>query len=172
MWRKPEPSRVIRSTLQPGIGQSLFMLRPRGFRLPPPTPVLTLTIHAKCGSATAAGQVTATTLMMLPVVLVVDRPWQLPMPGHTSWAAILGLALLCTALAYVIYFRILAAAGATNLLLVTFLIPVSAILLGSQILGERLELWQFAGMGLIGLGLTAIDGRLIGLLSRTAIPAA
>jgi drug/metabolite transporter (DMT)-like permease len=118
---------------------------------------------------TAAGQVTATTLMMLPVVLVVDRPWQRPMP---SWAAILGLALLCTALAYVIYFRILAAAGATNLLLVTFLVPVSAILWGSQILGERLELWQFAGMGLIGLGLAAIDGRLVGLLRRTAIPAA
>src|SRR5215213_9000436 len=57
MWRKPEPSRVIRSTLQPGIGQSLFMLRPRGFRLPPPTPVLTLTIHAKCGSATPKGEV-------------------------------------------------------------------------------------------------------------------
>jgi hypothetical protein len=51
MWRKPGPSRVIRSTLQPGIGQSLFMLRPRGFRLPPPTPALTVAIHAKCGRA-------------------------------------------------------------------------------------------------------------------------
>ena len=50
----------------------------------------------------------------------------------------LGLALLSTALAYVLYFRILATAGATNLLLVTFLIPVSAIVLGVAVLGERL----------------------------------
>ena len=74
------------------------------------------------------------------------------------------LALLSTALAYVLYFRILAAAGATNLLLVTFLIPVPAILLGAMVLGERLEPRHFAGMALIGLGLAMIDGRIAGLL--------
>jgi drug/metabolite transporter (DMT)-like permease len=108
---------------------------------------------------TAAGQVTATTCMMLPVLLLVDRPWTLPVPGTRTLLAITGLALLCTALAYVIYFRILAVAGATNLLLVTFLIPVSALLLGGLVLGERLEPRQFGGMGLIALGLAAIDGR-------------
>jgi drug/metabolite transporter (DMT)-like permease len=115
---------------------------------------------------TAAGQVSATTLMILPVALIVDQPWSLPLPGLATWGALAGLALLSTALAYVIYFRILAAAGATNLLLVTFLIPVSALVLGMTILGERLDLRHFAGMALIGLGLAAIDGRPVGLLAR------
>jgi drug/metabolite transporter (DMT)-like permease len=73
---------------------------------------------------------------------------------------------LSTALAYLIYFRILASAGATNLLLVTFLIPASAIILGGSLLGERLAPQHFAGMALIGLGLAAIDGRLPRLLRR------
>ena len=77
----------------------------------------------------------------------------------TTWGALLGLAALSTALAYVIYFRILARAGATNLLLVTFLIPVSALLLGIGILGEVLQTRELAGMALIGVGLAAIDGR-------------
>ena len=118
---------------------------------------------------TAAGQVTATSVLILPIVLLVDRPWQLAAPSPAAWAAILALALLCTALAYVVYFRILAAAGATNLALVTFLIPVSAILLGAVVLGERLEPRHFAGMALIAAGLAAIDGRLLRLLRRHAL---
>ena len=110
--------------------------------------------------ATAAGQVTASTLMLLPIAIVVDRPWTLPVPSASVWGAILGIAALSTALAYVLYFRILATAGATNLLLVTFLIPVSAILLGVVVLGERLDPRHFIGMALIGCGLAAIDGRL------------
>ncbi len=109
---------------------------------------------------TATGQVTASSLMLLPVMLVVDRPWRLPAPSLDSIAAVLGLALLSTAVAYILYFRILATAGATNLLLVTFLVPVSAILLGLLVLGETLEPRHFIGMALIGLGLAAIDGRL------------
>lgn len=110
---------------------------------------------------TATGQVTGTVLMALPIALAADRPWTLPAPGLVTWGALGGLALLSTALAYVIYFRVLAAAGATNILLVTFLIPVSALLLGSTVLGERLVPRQLAGMALIGLGLAAIDGRLV-----------
>jgi drug/metabolite transporter (DMT)-like permease len=110
---------------------------------------------------TAAGQITCSAIMMIPIALIVDRPWLLPVPGARTWGAIIALALLCTAIAYVIYFRLLATAGATNLLLVTFLIPISALFLGMTILGERLDLRHFAGMGLIGLGLAAIDGRLL-----------
>ena len=116
--------------------------------------------------ATAAGQVTASTVVLVPLALAVDRPWQLALPGVEVWTAIVGLALLSTALAYVLYFRILATAGATNLLLVTFLIPVSALLLGSLVLGERLDPKQFLSMVLIGLALTAIDGRPLTLLAR------
>lgn len=107
----------------------------------------------------AAGQVTGTTVMMLPIALLVDRPWTLAAPHPTTWGALIGLALLSTAIAYVIYFHLLAVAGATNLLLVTFLIPVSALLLGMIVLGERLDPRHFVGMALIGLGLAAIDGR-------------
>lgn len=111
-------------------------------------------------AVTAWGQVTLTTLMMLPIVALADRPWTLAMPGGTTILALLGLGILSTALAYVIFFQILESAGPTNLMLVTFLIPVSAILLGSLVLGERLAWTQVVGMTLIGLGLAAIDGRL------------
>lgn len=109
---------------------------------------------------TAWAQLTVTSLVMTPVVALVDRPWALAMPGLPAIAAVVALAVLSTALAYIIFFRILASAGPSNLLLVTFLIPVSAILLASLFLGERLAWTHFAGMGLIGLGLAAIDGRL------------
>lgn len=113
----------------------------------------------------AAGQVTASAVLILPIMLLVDRPWTLAAaPSLTVWLALAGLALLSTALGYVLYFRILAAAGATNLLLVTFLIPVTAILLGAVVLGERLEPRHFAGMALIGAGLALIDGPIAGLL--------
>ncbi|MCU0491990.1 MAG: DMT family transporter [Chloroflexaceae bacterium] len=110
---------------------------------------------------TATGQITCTSLLMLPVVLLLDQPWALPAPSLVTWGALLGLALLSTALAYIIYFRLLATAGATNLLLVTFLIPVSALLLGMGLLGERLNWQDFVGMACIGLGLAAIDGRVL-----------
>ena len=113
----------------------------------------------------ASGQVSASTLLILPIMLIVDRPWTLPsIPSLTVWAALVALALLSTALAYVLYFRILAVAGATNLLLVTFLIPPMAILLGAAFLGERLALRHFEGMALIGVGLAIIDGRICRLL--------
>ncbi len=116
--------------------------------------------------ATAAGQLTASTLLLAPLALIVDRPWSLPAPGPAALASLVGVALLSTALAYVLFFRILARAGATNLSLVTFLIPVSAILLGVVVLGETLLPRHLAGMALIGLGLAAIDGRAFDRLRR------
>lgn len=108
---------------------------------------------------TAAGQVIASTVLLLPAMLLIDRPWTLAMPGMQTWVAMLVLGTVSTAGAYLIYFRLLASAGATNILLVTFLIPVSTILLGTLVLHERLEPKHFAGMALIGAGLAAIDGR-------------
>ena len=115
---------------------------------------------------TATGQITASSVLLLPLALAVDRPWTLDMPSGGTWLAIAGLALLSTSLAYILYFRILAAAGATNLLLVTFLIPVSAIILGAAFLAQRLQANHFIGMAVIGLGLAAIDGRIFKQLQR------
>jgi drug/metabolite transporter (DMT)-like permease len=108
----------------------------------------------------AAGQSTAATVILAPFALIVDQPWTLPLPSGAAIASILGIAALSTALAYVVYFRILAGAGATNVLLVTLLTPVTAVLLGALILGERLLTRQFLGFGLIAIGLAFIDGRL------------
>ena len=119
---------------------------------------------------TATGQLTASTLMLAPVALMIDRSWTLATPSAATWLAIAGLALLSTALAYLIFFRLLASAGATNLMLVTFLIPISAVLLGSLFLGEQLEAKHFFGMGLIAMGLAAIDGRLVALIRQPGTP--
>lgn len=109
---------------------------------------------------TAAGQVTASALVLAPITLMVDGPLDIAEPSPETWTAIVGLAVLSTAIAYVLYFKILASAGATNLMLVTLLVPVSAILFGSLFLNESLEVIHLVGMALIALGLSAIDGRL------------
>jgi len=111
-------------------------------------------------SVAAAGMTLAASVLLLPVVLATE-PLSAVRFGATTWGAVLGLALLCTAMAYPLYFRILATAGATNLLLVTFLIPVSALLLGIFLLGERPGWNAYGGMALILTGLAAIDGRLL-----------
>jgi len=107
----------------------------------------------------AFGQLTATAIMMAPVIALIDQPWNLAMPSAATIAALLALALFSTALAYVLFFRILAKGGATNISLVAFLIPVSAIILGTLFLGERLNANHVGGMAIIFLGLTALDGR-------------
>ncbi|MEK9702274.1 MAG: DMT family transporter [Deltaproteobacteria bacterium] len=108
---------------------------------------------------TATGQVTASSLFLVPMVILVEQPWTLPMPSVAAIASLVGIAVLSTALAYILYFRILATAGATNLLLVTFLIPISAILLGIAFLDESLLPKHLVGMSLIGAGMAAVDGR-------------
>jgi drug/metabolite transporter (DMT)-like permease len=113
------------------------------------------------------GQLTAGALMMLPLALLVDQPWTQPLPPLSAWAAIAALAVLCTAVGYVLYFRLLDSAGATNALLVTLLIPPFAILFGGLFLDEVLAPQDFAGLGLIALGLAAIDGRLLRKLRLT-----
>lgn len=115
----------------------------------------------------ALGQVTVATVLIAPLALLVDRPWTLPAPSAAAMAAVLGLAALSTALAYLLYFRILAIAGAVNLLLVTLLIPASAILLGTLLLGETLEGRHLAGMAAICVALAVIDGRPLAYASRT-----
>jgi len=106
-------------------------------------------------------------IMVLPLALAVDHPWRLSAPGPTTWAALFALGLLSTAMAYAIYFRLLASAGATNTVLVTFLIPITALLLGAMFLSEKIDPREIGGMGCIILGLAIIDGRVLKLF-RTA----
>lgn len=116
----------------------------------------------------ATGQVTAAALFLAPVALFVDRPWTLPSPGLAATASIMAIGALSTALAYVVYFRILAGAGATNVVLVTLLAPVTSILLGVSVLGERLQSRHFLGFALIAAGLALIDGRPIKAFARAS----
>lgn len=108
---------------------------------------------------TATGQLSATTLMTIPIVLVLHPPWELPVPTPKAALALVGLAVISTALAYAIFFRIMRSAGPSNVMLVTFLIPVSAILLGWGLLGEALLARHVLGMAAIFVGLALIDGR-------------
>lgn len=109
----------------------------------------------------AAGQLTASTIIMVPFIfLTFGFGVKLVGSGHVM-AAVLALALLSTAFAYILFFRIIAAAGATNASLVTLIVPVSAMLLGVTFLGERLEAFEILGMSLIAIGLIVIDGRFL-----------
>lgn len=114
------------------------------------------------------GQLTTSTLMLIPIVAIVDAPWTLAAPSLNTWLAIAGIALASTALAFLIFFRILATAGATNLQLVTLLIPISAFGLGWAFLGETLAPQHAVGFALIATGLVAIDGR-VGKVLRVLI---
>lgn len=116
----------------------------------------------------AAGMLCGATLLLAPLALAVDRPWRLPPPGAAALLAVLAVALLSTALAYRLYFRILASAGATNLMLVTLIMPAGALLLGALVLGERVGPRALAGMALIAAGLAAIDGRALRWLAPRA----
>ena len=114
---------------------------------------------------TAIGQVTASTIMLLPLAWLAEKPYLLANPSPQVWMAILSLAVFSTAMAYILFFRILSSSGASNVVLVTFLVPITASFLGWSILGEQLQIQHFIGMTLIGLGLIIIDGRLWARLS-------
>jgi drug/metabolite transporter (DMT)-like permease len=116
--------------------------------------------------ATACGQLIASTVLLTPAVLLLDPPWTHPLPSPAALAAVAALALFSTGVAYVLFFRLNTLVGPTNTILVTFLIPPSAALLGWLVLGETLAPRHLAGMALIGAGLAAIDGRLVRRFAR------
>ncbi len=118
----------------------------------------------------AAGQLISSSVMMAVIASAVDRPWDLPMPDAATWLSLIGLAALSTALAYIVFFRILDRSGATNVMLVTLLIPVTAILLGWLVLGEPLGLREIVGALVIASALIAIDGRALSWLRLRLVP--
>lgn len=116
--------------------------------------------------ATATFQMLASSLMMAIIAAAADRPWRLAMPGATTWLAVAGFAALSTALAYIVFFQILRRSGSTNVMLVTLLIPVTAVLLGYLVLGESISWREVIGAGMIGSALLLIDGRVLSLVRR------
>ena len=119
--------------------------------------------------ATATFQMMASSLMMAVIAAAFERPWQLPVPGLTTWLALIGLAALSTALAYIVFFQILRRSGSTNVMLVTLLIPVTAILLGTLVLGESVSPREIIGALVIGSALLLIDGRVLKLVPGLSI---
>lgn len=117
-------------------------------------------------------QLTAATLMLVPIAGVADRFWMLPMPPLNVIVAVLALGIVSTALAYILFFRIMADAGSNNVMLVTLLIPISAITAGALHFGERLSINHFAGAAIIALSLLVIDGRLFGLNRQSSVAGA
>jgi drug/metabolite transporter (DMT)-like permease len=117
---------------------------------------------------TATFQLMASTVMMAVVAGVAEQPWRLAVLGVATWSAVLGLAALSTALAYIVFFQIVQRSGASNVMLVTLLIPVTAILLGWLALGEPISAREIAGAVVIGCALLVIDGRALQLLRRSA----
>jgi drug/metabolite transporter (DMT)-like permease len=113
--------------------------------------------------ATATFQLMASSAIMAVIAGIVDRPWRLPLPSAATWLAVIGLAALSTALAYIVFFQILRRSGATNVMLVTLLIPLTAILLGALVLGETISLREITGAMVIGSALLVIDGRVLRL---------
>lgn len=110
---------------------------------------------------TTTCQLISSSVIMAVIAGAIDQPWQLPMPGLTTWSAVIGLAALSTALGYILFFKILAQAGAANVMLVTLLIPVTAIGLGVLVLGEPLLPREIAGALVIAASLLVIDGRVL-----------
>jgi drug/metabolite transporter (DMT)-like permease len=109
----------------------------------------------------ATGQVITSAIILLPIALFTDAPLSLPMPGIDFWLSTLAMAIFSTSLAYYLFFNLVESAGASNSLLVTFLIPVVAVLLGAAFLGERFSVNQGAGVALIAVGLVLLDGRVL-----------
>jgi drug/metabolite transporter (DMT)-like permease len=114
---------------------------------------------------TATAQLICSSALLLPLAAAVDRFWLLALPPMPVLLAVLGLALLGTALAFIVFFRINASAGPANAMLVTLLMPVTATLLGVLILGEALTPHQVAGALVVACGLLVIDGRLLAWLA-------
>ncbi len=116
----------------------------------------------------AASQLTCSSIIMLPIAAVTERFWQLPVPPVYVLASVVGVALLATALAYIVFFKISASAGPQNVMLVTLLIPVSASALGVIFLGEALTVHQVLGAIVIAFGLLVVDGRVLSYLPLRA----
>ncbi len=125
------------------------------------------TMQGLSPQVSAAGMLTGSSLILLPAAILIDGVPQIPALPQT-YAAIAYFSIIGTALAYLLYYRVLASAGSGNTMLVTLMIPPVAIALGAWVLDERLAPEAFVGFALLGLGLLILDGRIVSVLRRRA----
>ena len=111
--------------------------------------------------AAATGQVTCSAVVLLLLVVALEAPWRLAMPGPAVWGSLAGFGILSTSVAYLLFFAIVRRAGGSNVMLVTLIIPPAAILLCVMVLREPVTTEQLAGMAIIAMALLTIDGRLL-----------
>lgn len=109
-------------------------------------------------------QLVCSTLIMGLAVCLIDKPWALPVPSMGTILSLMALAVFGTAFAYIVFFKILVRAGASNVMLVTLLLPITALVLGNIFLGEPIQIKEIVGAMIIGSGLLFIDGRVINRL--------
>ena len=117
----------------------------------------------------ALGMLIGSTILMIPIVLAFDGPPNFVLSVEV-WSALICLAVLSTALAYILYFAIMVRAGTANLLLVTLLIPPFAVGLGALFLGEKFGIQAWIGFGIIVVGFAVTDGRLFSYLTQKTSP--
>ncbi len=119
----------------------------------------------------ATCQLMCSTLIIAVVVCLIDQPWTLAAPSQGAVLSLVALAVFGTAVAYIVFFKILVRAGASNVMLVTLLIPITALVLGNVFLGEPIQSKEIIGAVIIGAGLLFIDGRVINRLTRKLVAA-
>lgn len=150
------------STADPGnqaVGVGLFLAGAFSYALAGLWGRRRLALFPPVTSATC--QQIATVAIMVPLAGAFDGPAALGAARAPTWWALAGLGALSTALAYVIFFDLLARAGATNVLLVTLLVPVTAMLVGYAVGSDVITARQLGGAALIGVALVVMDGRLL-----------
>jgi len=123
-------------------------------------------LHGIQPMAAATFQLISSAVMMFVISMIVEQPWRLPMPHATTWLALFGLAALSTSLGFILFFQIIRGSGAGNVMLVTLLVPITAIALGYLILGEEVSAREIVGALIIASGLIIMDGRLLSRFAR------
>ncbi|WP_068109572.1 DMT family transporter [Tropicimonas marinistellae] len=125
-------------------------------------------LHGVDPAVVAATALTTGALFMAPAMLAMEGPPIIATPAGV--VSVLGLGVVLTGVAFIVLYAIIPQIGATNASIVTFIAPVSAVLLGHALLGDEIETAHLAGMGMIFLGLLAIDGRLLRRYLRGTVP--
>jgi drug/metabolite transporter (DMT)-like permease len=125
-----------------------------------------MTLRDVAPLSAATGQLLVSSLIMAVLGFGFGEPAELLQASLASWLALLGLSLLATSFAYIIFFRVVARAGPANVLLTTMMIPLSAIIMGYAVLGERLDAREILGAVIIIGALVIIDGRALARFTR------